>query len=218
MSETIIPTRIDQRENTTAANAHEKEEALSYEIVDFTDEEPSKTMAYLKELAEKKNKDGGQEYVFHGAHMTGFHEQYGLPQVDWYPTLDPNASRQTEHPAIYATTGIEGALIHAILKHRPEDAGEKHGQTFALNMNGGGKEVLMSPQLQQAAERGALEFTDGFLYILPANEFTGSWQGGDHEVTANHEVTPLLGIKVGSALGPELLKHVQIVDFIEDQK
>ena len=114
--------------------------------------------------------------------------------------------------------GIEGALVHAILKHRPEDADETHGQTFALNMNGSGKQVLMSSRLQEAARNGTLEFTDGFLYILPANEFSESWQGGDHEVTANHEVTPLLGMKVGKNLGSELMKHVKIVDFIEHQQ
>lgn len=184
MYETIHNTSSEQLESMMTADTQETEHTLPYEIVDFTDEEPAKAVSYLKELAQKKNENGEQEYVFHGAHMTGFHEQYGLPQVDWYPTLDPHASRQTEHPAIYATTGVEGALVHAILKHRPEDAGEKHGQTFALNMNGGGKEVLMSPQLQQAAEQGTLEFTDGFLYVLPANEFSKSWQGGNHEVTA----------------------------------
>ncbi len=217
MHETISNSNSVQLENTKTVDTRETEHMLPYEIIDFTDEEPAKAIAYLKELAEKKNQIGEQEYVFHGAHMTGFHEQYGLPQVDWYPTLDPSASRQAEHPAIYATTGVEGALVHAILKHRPEDAGNKHGQTFALNMNGGGKEVLMSPQLQQAAEQGTLEFTDGFLYVLPANEFNKSWQGGNHEVTANHAVTPLLGIKVGKNLGTELINNVSIVDFIEDQ-
>lgn len=217
MHEALNNTISEQSKNTLTVDAQEIEQRLRYEIVDFTDDEPAETIAYLQELAKKKTESGMQQYVFHGAHMTGFHEQYGLPQVDWYPTLDPKASRQSEHPAIYATTSIEGALIHAILKHRPEDAGAKHGQTFALNMNGGGKEVLMSPQLQQAAGQGTLEFTDGFLYVLPANEFNKSWQGGSHEVTANHAVTPLLGIKVGKNLGTGLMKHVSIVDFIEDQ-
>lgn len=213
----IDSTISEQFDSMTIPDAKETEQALPYEIVDLTDEEPIKAIAYLKELAGKKNESGEQEYVFHGAHMTGFHEQYGLPQVDWHPTLDPRASRQTEHPAIYATTGIEGALVHAVLKHRPRDAGEKHGQTFALNMNGGGKEVLTSPQLQEAAKNNTLEFTDGFLYVLPANEFTESWQGGDHEVTANHEITPMLGIKVSKNMSTELMKHIKIVDFVEDQ-
>lgn len=207
---------------TTAPNheitstGFEAEKSLPYDVVDMTDIDPKEALTYLSELAEKKNERGEQEYVFHGAHMTGFHEKYGMPQVDWYPTLDPGSSRQTEHPAVYATSSIEGALIHAILKHRPQDAGEKHGQTYALNMNGGGKEVLMSPQLLRAAEQGTLEFTDGYLYVLPANEFSKSWQGGNHEVTSNHMVTPLLGIKIGRSLGNELMKYVKVVDFPED--
>lgn len=212
----IINASDTQGSDEPVVETGEFERVLPYEIINFTDEDPARAIDYLKELAVRKNQNGEQEYVFHGAHMTGFHEQYGLPQVDWYPTLDPGVSRQ-ERPAVYATTSIEGALVHAVLKHRPEDAGEKHGQTFALNMNGHGKEVLMSPQLQQAEKQGNLEFSDGFLYVLPASEFSESWQGGDHEVTADHEVTPLLGVKLGKTLGPELMKHIRVVDFIEDR-
>ena len=82
MHETITNTNSEQLETTTATVTQEAERMLPYEIIDFTDEEPIKAVAYLKELAEKKNENGDQEYVFHGAHTTGFHEQYGLPQVD----------------------------------------------------------------------------------------------------------------------------------------
>lgn len=196
----------------------EAEKALPYDIVDMTDTGPKEALRYLKELAAATNGKGEPSYVFHGAHMTGFHERDGLPEVGWNETLDPSVSRQTEHPAVYATKAVEGALVHAVLKHRPEDAGDNHGQTFALSMNGGGKKVLMSPQLQEAANEGQLTFTDGFLYVLPASEFTESWQGGNHEVTANHAVTPLLGIKIGESLGSELMKYLEIGSFVEDER
>lgn len=200
-----------------AAGSQEFGPKLPYDVIDFSDEDPVKAIAYLRELADKRDESGNREFVFHGAHMTGFHEKFGLPEVDWHPTLDPNVSRQPEHPAVYATSGIEGALVHAVLKHRPEDAGEKHGQTFALNMNGGGREVLLSPRLQELAAQGKLEFTDGFLYVLPASEFIKSWQGGNHEVTSDHEVTPMLGIRIGKTIGPELMKQVKTVSFAEDE-
>lgn len=212
------PERTQRLVEDVHIGVQEIDHMFPYEIIDLSSEEPRRAIRYLKELAEKTDENGSQEYVFHGAHTTGFHEKYGLPPVEWNQTLDPRASRQTDNPAIYATTGIEGALVHAILKHRPEDIDEENGQTFALNMNGKGKEVLMSSRLQQAARQDLLEFTDGFLYVLPASEFSKSWQGGDHEVTANHEVTPLLGIKVGKKLGTELMSRVKIVDFIEDQE
>lgn len=216
MHETLKSSSPQPPNNEAAMDNKEAERKLPYEVVDLSDEESVRALSFLQELNTAKNDDGSQKYVLHGAHMTGFHEEYGLPQVHWHPTLDPSASRQ-EHPAIYATFAVEGALTHAILKHRPEDAGKNHGQTFALNLDGGGKEILMSPQLQEAARNGTLEFTDGYMYVLPAEEFEPGWQGGDHEVTSDHEVTPALGIKVGPSLGPELMKHMKIVSFIEDE-
>lgn len=141
-----------------------------------------------------------------------------MPGVTWSSTLDPARSRQTNHPAIYATSSVDGALVHAILKHQPEDIGESSGQTYALDLEGSGTVVQMSPKLREAASNNTLRFTGGYLYVLPADEFSASWQASNHEVAATREVTPLLGIKVGEALGSELMKRIQTAVFIEDME
>lgn len=197
--------------DTAASEQHEAESRLPYEVVDLTAETPTDAIERLELLQGMKAEDGSQAYVFHGAHTTGFHEVYGLPDVSWNETLDPAESRQ-DVPAVYATTNAVGAAVHATLKHRPEDAGE-NGQTFSLSPNGGGAIVELSPKLQEQQE-----FTDGYLYVLPAGKFGESKHDSDHEVAAHREVTPVLGIKLGADIGPELMQRIDVVSYRESDQ
>lgn len=76
-------------------------------------------------------------------------------------------------------TRIENILLRAVLRHQPENVGVVSGN---------------------------LEFTDGFLYVLPA-------KFSEHDVRAAVDVAPLLGIKVSRSIGPAVMERIENTDL-----
>lgn len=167
---------------------------FGYPIVDLSQTLPEDAMSFLRFIEQK------QEVVYHGMHNNEFRRQAGMADVVPWMSLDPALSHQPEgRKAVYATKSLEGGIAHATIEHKPEDIHD--GETYALKMNPkDGKLIEVSPQLQERIQQGGEVFTDGLLYVLPAESFQDS-KNSSQEVNSSQKTKPLMVVRVGKTIG-----------------
>lgn len=171
---------------------------FGYPVVDLSQEQPKDAMDFLRFIASQ------QEVVFHGMHDNEFRRQAGMPDVAPWKSLDPALSHQPKgRKAVYATKSLEGGIAHATIEHKASDI--RDGETYSLKMNSVGSKIIeVSPQLHERIQQGGEVFTDGLLYVLPAETFHDT-NNSNHEVNTQQQVKPLLVVKIGISLGRSVI-------------
>lgn len=208
--EAIQKAQRDSQPIDTALNSWQKQTGIGldrevseygYPIVDLLDQAPLVALDVLREIGASAN------VVYHGVHNNEFRRGAGMPEVAAWDALDPSLSHQPDkEPSVYASRLLEGGLAHAVLEHKFSDQDPESGETYAISMNRspGGKILEVSAQIAGGLERGEDRFTDGLLYILPADAFSDT-PNSDQEVYARDKVVPLAVVRVGRNLGPTIV-------------
>jgi hypothetical protein len=183
-----------------------------YPVVDLRTLEANMALGFLTTL------DAVVCPAYHGMHNSTLRRETGLPEVGIWGCLDPQFSHQPpERKAVYATTSLKGGLVHALLEARPEDIHPVSGETYSLQLlpEPGGSFVEVSPPLAAALRNGEQRFTDGLLYVLPADRFSPH-PASSHEVISKEKVTPLAVIRVGKTLGAEIITPLAMEIGVDD--
>lgn len=192
---------VGQHELSTGKRLDILENEASYPVLDLSETEPGRTLDLLESF------ERTDEYVWHGMHMSEFHEEAEL-ELGWFDALDPTHSHQEEgRKAVYATDNVRAGLVHAVLKHRKQDMDPDTGETYGIALQAKQREgriIAASSALRESLYEGTAEFAEGWLFALPKNRFE-SIKDSDHEVVAKEPVEPVFGIKVGAGLGPKVV-------------
>lgn len=72
--------------------------------------------------------------------------------------------------------------------------------------------VLLDAVSKHPADDSQPGFTDGVIYVFPANE-----QSGEDSLSGGREVAPVLGLWVGESLGPEVVRRMVNMCMIDEQ-
>ncbi|MDQ5943637.1 MAG: hypothetical protein QG675_405 [Patescibacteria group bacterium] len=198
MPENPVESQIQQWQTESGKELKVEMSEFGYPIIDLSQTPPEDAMDFLRFIASQ------QEVVYPGMHDNEFRRQAGMPDVAPWETLDPSLSHQPEgRKAVYATKSLEGGIAHAAIEHKTSDIND--GETYSLKMNSIGSRIVeVSPQLHERIQEGGEVFTEGLLYVLPAEPFHDT-KDSNHEVKTQKKVRPVLVVKIGGSLGRSVI-------------